>query len=649
MNQFYVGKDAGSLGINTFNYILSFLPRNSVILELGSGEATDVLSKYYTLFSVEHSKEWLNKYNSTYFYVPLTNNFWYEDSKLRKILKAIKFDMFLIDGPPAHTRERAGCRNNILKYIDYYKDTDLIIIDDTHRPAERKLAEELAYKLNRKIKCIEERSKTSIILQKCIKKLSTDINVQYITIYTAIFGGYDLQLPNLTVTPNLNYKAICFTDSDINNAPPYWKIIKVPKYFRDNKINSLFFKCLAHIIFPESRLVIWIDGNLYNVKITYDWVKNLLSNKTIIATPRHIQRNSISEEADICISQNLDDPIKIESHLNNLSIYNLHETKNLSATGFLFRDLSDWRVHAANVTWFNYIVNGSRRDQLSFNAALQFHGLISTDLNVNWWENNSLFSKRVHTSPKNRKIETQQPFSDNLFDSSLFFNQSPIYISENWSKTTLKLLLDLNGRLKKNAKILNLKSYCYMGNFMELIYIMPDPRLNYKREFLRRSIVGSKNILQIGFNAGCSSIIILDVSKSSILTSMGFTSKYSYICANFIKKYYSNRFIFSPENPANILYSKEFIPDESIYDLVHINNEPNVDNFKIYMTWFLEKVKIGTLLLVDSTYVSYIHSVLLQLQKIKSLVEISPNIISDGELRLFRKTKTINIIWNTKV
>ena len=46
---------------------------SGTLLEFGSGRATEVFSKYYTVYSVEENPEWLNKYNSNYIHAPIKN------------------------------------------------------------------------------------------------------------------------------------------------------------------------------------------------------------------------------------------------------------------------------------------------------------------------------------------------------------------------------------------------------------------------------------------------------------------------------------------------------------------------------------------------------------------------------------------------
>ena len=54
-----------------FEWIEKNIPYGSTILEFGSGKGTERLALNYTIFSIEHNPEWINKYNSNYIYAPI--------------------------------------------------------------------------------------------------------------------------------------------------------------------------------------------------------------------------------------------------------------------------------------------------------------------------------------------------------------------------------------------------------------------------------------------------------------------------------------------------------------------------------------------------------------------------------------------------
>ncbi len=132
-----------------YKYIRKTLPEGGVILELGSGEGTKRLAEHYKMYSVEHDKEWMDKYNSTYFYSPLRwhkpvknhkGSEWYNSTILESHIKGLKYDLLLVDGPP---QSRAG----FVKYFRMFDTKAIMVFDDLQRGKEEKIVLSIATKL----------------------------------------------------------------------------------------------------------------------------------------------------------------------------------------------------------------------------------------------------------------------------------------------------------------------------------------------------------------------------------------------------------------------------------------------------------------------------------------------------------------------
>ena len=118
-----------------YQWILDNITKGSRILELGSGDGTKILAEHYTMFSIENNKDWLNKYDSIYIYAPIVNGWFDVEAIKRQIPK--DYDFILVDAPPAFTEEaRMGFYHN----INLFNTNVPIIIDDTHRAGEKRLA-----------------------------------------------------------------------------------------------------------------------------------------------------------------------------------------------------------------------------------------------------------------------------------------------------------------------------------------------------------------------------------------------------------------------------------------------------------------------------------------------------------------------------
>lgn len=142
-------EDDHAIDDNLYEFIRKVLPEGSTILELGSGAGTARLVKHYKVYSVEHDKEWLNKYGSTYFYTslrwhkPIKNHdgdTWYNSDILRSHLNGLTYDLLLIDGPPQY-------RVGFVKYFELFNPNVIMVFDDLQRSKEESIVKSIATKL----------------------------------------------------------------------------------------------------------------------------------------------------------------------------------------------------------------------------------------------------------------------------------------------------------------------------------------------------------------------------------------------------------------------------------------------------------------------------------------------------------------------
>lgn len=140
--------DDWSITKECFDHIIRILPFDSTILEIGSGKSTELLSKFYSMVSIETSIDWLYKYKSRYIYLPLkyyiSDTFgymtsWLDSTMLQMALKYIKYDLLIVDG--------GGDRVSIYDHINIFLPGIPIIFDDTMNADYLKCAQLVAEKL----------------------------------------------------------------------------------------------------------------------------------------------------------------------------------------------------------------------------------------------------------------------------------------------------------------------------------------------------------------------------------------------------------------------------------------------------------------------------------------------------------------------
>lgn len=155
--------DFGGWAINEscFNFMRELLPEQAIVLELGSGTGTRQLAKYFTMYSIENYKEWVDKFDSTYIHAPLkqyTDNWkapnlpgkngkpqtaWYDPEVVAKNIPTA-YDAILVDGPNGDFG-----RGGFLKHLDMFDTTVPIIFDDINRIAELELMKAVSDQVGR--------------------------------------------------------------------------------------------------------------------------------------------------------------------------------------------------------------------------------------------------------------------------------------------------------------------------------------------------------------------------------------------------------------------------------------------------------------------------------------------------------------------
>lgn len=124
------------------------IPKGSVILELGSGKGTQRLADNgYIMYSIEHSKKWMNKYDSHYIYAPIRKG-WYHVNSIQKNIPK-HYDLFIIDGPPRKVDEIKVGRWGLIDHLDIFNTNVYMIFDDTDRRREHRLVLAIAETIGR--------------------------------------------------------------------------------------------------------------------------------------------------------------------------------------------------------------------------------------------------------------------------------------------------------------------------------------------------------------------------------------------------------------------------------------------------------------------------------------------------------------------
>ncbi len=212
------------------------------------------------------------------------------------------------------------------------------------------------------------------------------------TIYTAITGNYDL-LKEQPKPPQsgLNYEA--FLDREI--VSPTWKVKPATSQFPHPCLNAKYHKILSHISFPDSEITLWIDGciQIPNITPILDLAKCYLADSDL-AVFAHSERYCLYQEAAFCIQRRKDDPKAILRQVFHYTQKGYPANDGLAECTILLRRHTK-QVRGFNELWWNEILTGSFRDQISFPYVVR-----QTGIKVNYIPGNvrdgSLFLRRKH-------------------------------------------------------------------------------------------------------------------------------------------------------------------------------------------------------------------------------------------------------------
>lgn len=150
--------DYWALSIEAYDWIIENIPKSLKILELGSGNGSRELLKYWDVTSVEHNSKFIDSVeNLKYIFAPLKNH-WYDSEYLKPLLPK-QYDLLIIDGPPG-SDNRLGILDNLdLFYLDCP-----ILVDDVHADSSLKLANSISATLKRKYTVIKGWQKSFAVI-----------------------------------------------------------------------------------------------------------------------------------------------------------------------------------------------------------------------------------------------------------------------------------------------------------------------------------------------------------------------------------------------------------------------------------------------------------------------------------------------------
>ena len=198
-------------------------------------------------------------------------------------------------------------------------------------------------------------------------------------IYTAITGNYDNVKEPKYINPDFDY--ILFTNnSEIKSD--VWQVRLVGNEEQlDNVRLARKIKILGHEFLPEYDYSIWVDSKFEITDNLEEYMLTYRRHESILCF-NHYTNDCVYKEKELCDLLKKDNSEIMKAQMDRYQKEGYPAENGLVESGILVRNLKDERLQQVMATWWREILNGSRRDQLSFNYACWKNDFMydSTDL-----------------------------------------------------------------------------------------------------------------------------------------------------------------------------------------------------------------------------------------------------------------------------
>jgi hypothetical protein len=457
--------------------------------------------------------------------------------------------------------------------------------------------------------------------------------------YTAIIGGYD-DLPEIARRAP-DSELVVFTDTPA--ALPRdtgWTIVPIRPFFTDNKITSGFIKSNPHLLFGAEAVTLWLDASLAAVD-TAALFAALEAAEGPVLTLDHTQRDTVAAEVERVIAMRVERDGIARAHLARIRAAGFPDDRGLSALMMLGRDLRDPRTRLLDEAWWGCIATGVRRDQLSFDYALWAAGIARSLLPPRHGAFG--FKAEGHLKPAGRLLDRRSVpeelpgVAPAMPPLSRGYPTGIGYVAERFTPRAIDMLRAINDRIAAVAPGGEVEgNYCFFHRAVVTPFSPPDPGRAWKREFLRRAVQGCRGVLEVGFNAGHSAVIMLEAEPALALTAVDIcTHPYTQPCAGLLGAAYGARFAFIPGDSRAVLGGI----DGAAFDLVHIDGGHGADVAAHDLGWFCRAARPGCRLLVDDVYAPAIARLVQQACAAGLIAPLDYGFASSGENALFVRSE----------
>jgi hypothetical protein len=211
-------------------------------------------------------------------------------------------------------------------------------------------------------------------------------------VYTAVFGNYDRVPP---VNPEWDCDFICFTDNP-GLVSPGWQVVTVHLNNESPAQANRRYKMLPHKYLSAYESSLYVDGNIKLVADPSPLFGKYLRN-SVVAIPRHQERNCAYVEASLCIERGLVSKEITEHQMARYAADGFPRKFGMTENGIILRKHDDEDVRAMMASWWDEYCGGGRRDQLSLPYLIWKKKVAVNLMEETARNNNKYFRITLHT------------------------------------------------------------------------------------------------------------------------------------------------------------------------------------------------------------------------------------------------------------
>jgi hypothetical protein len=193
-----------------------------------------------------------------------------------------------------------------------------------------------------------------------------------------------------------------------------WDIRPLPKEVENLSPvkKQRFVKINPHLFLKDYELSIWVDGNVSLNGNLNDFLDTKITDDEItVYVPKHPDRKCIYEEAEAVVRMRKDTADNVNKQMNRYKSEGFPKEQGLLQSNILVRQHNNPDCIKLMEAWSDEVMNGSHRDQLSFNYAAWKNqdvkvGYLQKNICKSQWFDWRAIHIKKHTAIKRKKPNT---------------------------------------------------------------------------------------------------------------------------------------------------------------------------------------------------------------------------------------------------